>query len=48
MNGLSLPVIMVPTMIVTMVVLWKLMTGLTHITGLQFEDIMRGGKKTEA
>jgi hypothetical protein len=32
MNGLSLPVIMLPTMVVTMVVLWKLMSGLTQIT----------------
>ncbi len=45
MNGLSLPVIMLPTMIVTMVVLWKLMTGLTRITGLELDDILRGGKK---
>ena len=43
MNGLSLPVIMLPTMIVTMVVLWKLMTGLTQITGLPFDDIVRAG-----
>jgi hypothetical protein len=45
MNGLSLPVIMVPTMIVTMVVLWKLMSGLTRITGLELDDIIRGGAK---
>ena len=45
MNGLSLPVIMLPTMIVTMIVLWKLMTGLTQITGLELDDILRGGKK---
>jgi hypothetical protein len=45
MNGLSLPVIMLPTMVVTMVVLWKLMTGLTQITGLPFDEIVRGGAK---
>jgi hypothetical protein len=43
MNGLSLPVIMLPTMVVTMVVLWKLLSGLTQITGLELDDIMRGG-----
>jgi hypothetical protein len=48
MNGLSLPVIMLPTMIVTMIVLWKLMTGLTHITGLELDDILRGGKKASS
>jgi hypothetical protein len=45
MNGLSMPVIMVPTMIVTMVVFWKLMNGLTRITGLEVDEIFRGGKK---
>lgn len=45
MNGLSLPVIMLPTMVVTMVVFWKLMSGLTQITGLEIDDIFRGGKK---
>lgn len=48
MNGLSLPVIMVPTMVVTMVVFWKLMTGLTRLTGLQLEEIFRGGEKKNA
>jgi hypothetical protein len=46
MNGLSLPVIMLPTMVVTMLVLWKLMSGLTRITGLELDDILRGAKKT--
>ena len=48
MNGLSLPVIMLPTMAVTMIVLWKLMTGLTQITGLELDDILRGAKKAES
>ncbi len=43
MNGLSLPVIMLPTMIVTMFVFWKLMTGLTRITGLEIDEIFHGG-----
>jgi hypothetical protein len=45
MNGLSLPVIMIPTMAVTIIVLWNLMSGLTRITGLPFDDIVRGGAK---
>ena len=45
MNGLSLPVIMVPTMIVTMIVFWKLMSGLTRLTGLELEEIFHGGGK---
>src|SRR5688500_8114255 len=43
MNGLSLPVIMIPTMIVTMVVFWKLMNGLTRLTGLELDEIFHGG-----
>jgi hypothetical protein len=45
MNGLSLPVIMLPTMIITIMVMWKLMTGLTRITGLELDDILRGAAK---
>lgn len=43
MNGLSLPVIMLPTMIVTMVVFWKLLSGLTQLTGLELDDMLRAG-----
>src|SRR5215217_7960173 len=43
MNGLSLPVIMVPTMVVTMFVFWKLMSGLTQLTGLELDEILHGG-----
>lgn len=48
MNGLSLPVITVPVMIVTMAVFYKLMNGLTRLTGMQADDIFRTGaaKKT--
>jgi hypothetical protein len=45
MNGLSLPVIMLPTMVVTVVVFWRLMSGLTELTGLGLDDIVRGGAK---
>ncbi len=45
MNGLSLPVIMVPSMIVTMFVFWRLMNGLTQLTGLPLDDIFRNAKK---
>jgi len=43
MNGLSLPVIMLPTMIVTMFVFWKLMSGLTSLTGLEIDEIFHAG-----
>lgn len=43
MNMLSWPVIVVPTMIITIVVFWRLMSGLTRLTGLQFEEIIHGG-----
>ena len=43
MNGLSLPVIMLPTMIVTMFVFWKLMSGLTRLTGLEIDEIFHAG-----
>jgi hypothetical protein len=45
MNGLSLPVIMLPSMAVTMYVFWKLMTGLTQLTGLELDDIFHAGAK---
>jgi hypothetical protein len=49
MNGLSMPVIMLPTMAVTMYVFWKLMSGLTQLTGLELDEMLHGGakKKTE-
>jgi hypothetical protein len=48
MNGLSLPVIMLPTMIVTMAVFWKLMNGLTQLTGLELDQIFRGAAKQKS
>ncbi len=48
MNGLSWPVIVLPTMAVTMFVFWRLMTGLTHLTGLELDEIFHGGQKKKS
>lgn len=48
MNFLSWPVIVLPTTVVTIVVLYRLMNGLTRLTGLQFEEIFHGGKPKDA
>jgi len=45
MTGLSWPVIVLPTMAVTMFVFWRLMSGLTRLTGLELDEIFRGGAK---
>lgn len=45
MNGLSWPIIVIPTTIVTMVVFWRLLSGLTRITGLKLEEIFHAEKK---
>jgi hypothetical protein len=45
MNAWSWVVIVLPSMVITMVVFWKLMNGLTRLTGLEIDDIFRGGKK---
>ncbi len=45
MNMLSWPVIVVPTMVITIVVFYRLMSGLTRLTGLQFEEVIHGGTK---
>jgi hypothetical protein len=47
MNMLSWPVIVLPTMVVTVVVFYRLMTGMTNLTGLEFDAIMHGGKPAE-
>jgi hypothetical protein len=44
MNLLSWPVIVLPSMAVMMIVFWRLMTGLTRITGLELDDIFRNAK----
>ncbi len=43
MNGLSWPIIALPTTVVTMLVFWRLMNGLTRLTGLQLEEIFHAG-----
>lgn len=47
MTGLSWPVIVLPTMVVTMFVFWRLMSGLTQLTGLELDEIFRGGGKAK-
>lgn len=44
MHMLSWPVIVLPTMVVTIVVFYRLMTGMTRLTGLEFDAILHGGK----
>jgi intracellular septation protein A len=41
MNALSWPVISLPTMVILMVILWKLIGGIGKLTGLTTEDIFR-------
>lgn len=45
MNLLSWPVIVLPYMVVTMFVLWRLLNGFTQLTGLQLEEVFHGAKK---
>ena len=47
MNALSWPVIAIPSTIIMMVALWKLITGLTHLTGLKLEDMMHEPQKKQ-
>ncbi len=47
MNFLSWPVIVLPTTAVTIFVFWKLLSGLTKLTGLQLEEIMHGAPAKE-
>lgn len=44
MHVLSWPVIVLPSMIVTMFVFWKLMNGLTRLTGLETDQIFHPAK----
>ncbi|MFM7749398.1 MAG: VC0807 family protein, partial [Opitutaceae bacterium] len=48
MNPLSWPVIVLPYMVVTMFVLWRLLNGFTQLTGLQLEEVFHGAKKEPA
>lgn len=45
MNALSWPVIVIPTTVVTMFVFWRLMKGMTRLTGLKLEEIFHHEKK---
>ncbi|MFZ9746686.1 MAG: VC0807 family protein [Opitutaceae bacterium] len=45
MNLLSWPVIVVPNLIVTMYVLWRLFRGLTELTGMKLEEIFHAQRK---
>ncbi len=40
MNALSWPVIVVPTMIITVFALWRLIGGITKLTDLRFEEML--------
>lgn len=40
MNALSWPVIVVPTMIITIFALWRLISGIKRLSGLSFEEMM--------
>lgn len=45
MNALSWPVIAIPSTIIMMIALWKLIKGLTALTGLQFEEMVHEHSK---
>ena len=45
MNLLSWPVIVVPNLVVTMYVLWRLLNGLTRLTGMPLEEIFHSQRK---
>lgn len=47
MHFLVWPVIVLPSMVVMMLVFWKLVTGLTALTGLTSDEIFRGEKPKE-
>jgi len=40
MNALSWPVIVIPTMIITVFALWRLISGIKKMTGLGLEEMM--------
>lgn len=40
MNALSWPVIVIPTMIITVYALWRLISGIKRLSGLEFEQMM--------
>ncbi|GAB5560702.1 MAG: MFS transporter [Synoicihabitans sp.] len=40
MNALSWPVIVIPTMVITIYALWRLITGIKRLSGLELEEMM--------
>ncbi|WP_221029677.1 VC0807 family protein [Actomonas aquatica] len=40
MNALSWPVIVLPTMVIMIFALWRLVSGITRLTGLKFEEMI--------
>jgi hypothetical protein len=40
-HWLSWPVIVIPSMLMMMVAMWRLMKGITALTGLTFDDVLR-------
>lgn len=49
MNALSWPVIVVPTMGITLFALWRLLSGITRLSGLAFEEVFHAeAKKAKA
>ncbi len=40
MNALSWPVIVIPTMVITVYALWRLISGIKRLSGLEFEEMM--------
>ena len=45
MHILVWPVIVIPSMVVMLTVFWKLITGLTKLTGLTTDEIFKTEKK---
>lgn len=43
MTWLSWPVIALPSMLLTMFILWRLLGGIHHLTGLQMDDLLHAG-----
>jgi hypothetical protein len=41
MHWLSWPVIVIPSMAMMMVAMWRLMKGITQLTGLTFDEVLR-------
>jgi hypothetical protein len=48
MNVLNWPVIVLPSMVVTLFIFWKLMSGITRLTGLDLEGVLRTPEPKQA